>query len=155
MRELGIAANEGAEVLCGGNKLGDLGGLYFAPTIISCPAQSIGIVDRELFGPVLAVQRFQDEEEALRLANDTKYGLAAGVFTKDISRSLRMSEKIKAGIIYVNTYRAVSPIAAYGGLKSSGYGRESGLQAIYDYTRSKTVWMNTSSKPLESQFVVR
>ena len=154
-RAIGVAKTEGAEVLCGGERLGDLGGTYFAPTILACPAQNLGIVDRELFGPVLAVQRFKDEDEAVGLANDTKYGLAAGVFTKDGARSLRLAEKIKAGIIYVNTYRAVSPIAAYGGFKFSGYGRESGLQAIYDYTRTKTVWMNTSSEPLESQFIVR
>ena len=155
LREVGVAVNEGAEVLCGGDRLDELGGHYFAPTILSCPTQDIGILNRELFGPVLAVQRFRGEEEAIRLANDTKYGLAAGVFTKDSARSLRLVEKISAGIIYVNTYRAVSPIAAHGGFKSSGYGRESGIQAIYDYTRSKTVWMNTSSQPLESQFVVR
>ena len=154
-REIAIAKDQGAEVLCGGEKLDLPGGMYLAPTILSCPAQNIGIVDRELFGPVLVVQRFRDEEEAVSLANDTKYGLAAGVFTKDGARSLRMAEKINAGIIYVNTYRAVSPIAAYGGYKYSGYGRESGLQAIYDYTRSKTVWINTSSEPLGSQFVIR
>jgi len=91
----------------------------------------------------------------VRLANDTKHGLAAGIFTRDSARSLRMAKAIKAGIVWVNTYRAISPIAEFGGMKGSGYGRESGMQAIHDYTRPKTVWMNTSDEPLGSQFVAR
>ena len=109
----------------------------------------------ELFAPVLSVLRFRTEEEALALANDTEHGLAAGIFTRDNARALLMSRGVRAGIVWVNTYRAVSPIAEFGGLKNSGYGRESGFQAIYDYTRPKTVWMNTSSIPLGSQFVAR
>ncbi len=89
------------------------------------------------------------------MANATRHGLAAGIFTRDSARSLRMAKKIKAGIVWINTYRAVSPIAEFGGIKTSGYGRESGLQAVYDYTRPKTVWINTSSEPLASQFVAR
>ena len=84
-----------------------------------------------------------------------KHGLAAGIFTKDSGRSLRVAKAVKAGIVWVNTYRAVSPIAQAGGMKYSGYGRESGFQAVYDYTRPKTVWMNTSDEPLGSQFVAR
>ena len=99
--------------------------------------------------------RFRTEEEALALANDTEHGLAAGIFTRDSARALRMSRAVRAGIVWVNTYRAVSPIAEFGGMKNSGYGRESGFQAMYDYTRPKTVWMNTSSEPLGSQFVAR
>ena len=113
------------------------------------------IVDTELFGPVVAVLRFRDEAEVLALANDSDHGLAAGIFTRDSARSLRMAKKIKAGIVWVNTYRMISPIAEFGGMKQSGYGRESGFQAVYDYTRPKTVWMNTSSTPLASQFVAR
>jgi acyl-CoA reductase-like NAD-dependent aldehyde dehydrogenase len=89
------------------------------------------------------------------MANNSKHGLAAGVFTRDNARALRMINKIKAGIVWVNTYRVVSPIAEAGGMKYSGYGRESGLQAIYDYTRTKTAWMSTSSEPLGNQFVAR
>lgn len=154
-REVAHARDEGGTVLCGGARPDGLEGLFYQPTIIECPRQDLRIVDTELFGPVLSVLRFKDEAEAIRLANDTKHGLAAGIFTRDSARSLRVAKAVKAGIVWVNTYRAVSPIAEFGGVKGSGYGRESGFQAIYDYTRPKTVWMNTSDEPLGSQFVAR
>ena len=152
--QVALAEKEGGKILTGGMQP-DLGGLYFEPTIIDCPKQDMTIVDTELFGPVLAVQRFKTEEEALRLANDTKHGLAAGIFTKDSARSLRMSKRIRAGIVWVNTYRVISPIAEFGGLKTSGYGREAGFQAVYDYTRPKTVWMNLSDDPIANPFKMR
>ncbi len=154
-REVAHALSEGGELLCGGKQPANLGGLYYEPTIIACPRQNLRIVDTELFGPVLSVVRFKDEAEAVRLANDTRHGLAAGIFTRDSARSLRVAQAVRAGIVWVNTYRAVSPIAEFGGMKGSGYGRESGFQAMYDYTRPKTIWMNTSSEPLASQFVSR
>jgi len=154
-REVAHAQTEGGTVLCGGRRPHGLNGLYYEPTIVACPRQDLRIVDTELFGPVVAVLRFKDESEVVRLANDTKHGLAAGIFTRDSARSLRMAKAVKAGIVWVNTYRAVSPIAEFGGMKGSGYGRESGFQAMYDYTRPKTVWMNTSDEPLGSQFVAR
>ena len=153
--QISKAIKEGAKVLCGGENWGKPDGLFFKPTIIECPRQELEIVDTELFGPVLAVIRFKSEEEVITLANDTKYGLAAGIFTKDSARSLRLTKAIKAGIIWVNTYRAVSPIAQFGGFKQSGFGRESGFQAIYDYTRPKTVWMNTSDDAISNPFVMR
>ena len=150
------AIAEGGTVLCGGKRAEGAGSdMFYEPTIIDCPRPDLTIVDNELFGPVLSVLRFRTEEEALRLANDTEHGLAAGIFTRDSARALRMSRAVRAGIVWVNTYRAVSPIAEFGGMKNSGYGRESGFQAVYDYTRPKTVWMNTSSDPLGSQFVSR
>lgn len=152
--QVALAQQEGGTVLTGG-KQPDLGGLYFEPTIIDCPRQDMSIVDTELFGPVLAVQRFKTEAEALALANDTKHGLAAGIFTRDSARSLRMSKRIKAGIVWVNTYRMISPIAEFGGMKTSGYGREAGFQALYDYTRPKTVWMNMSDDPIANPFKPR
>ncbi len=154
-REVAHARAEGAEVLCGGKRPDGLAGLFYEPTLIACPRPDLRIVDTELFGPVLSVLRFADEEEVIRLANDTKHGLAAGIFTRDSARSLRMARAVRAGIVWVNTYRAVSPIAEFGGFKGSGYGRESGFQAMYDYTRAKTVWMNTSDEPLGSEFVAR
>lgn len=152
--QVALAKEEGATVLTGG-KEPDLEGLYFEPTIIDCPRQDLTIVDTELFGPVLSVQRFKTEEEVIGLANDSEHGLAAGIFTRDSARSLRMSKAIKAGIVWVNTYRAISPIAEFGGVKASGYGREAGFQAIYDYTRPKTVWMNMSDEPLANPFKPR
>ena len=159
-REVAFAQTEGGKLLCGGERPTHAGngvdnGLYYAPTIIECPRQDLRIVDTELFGPVLSVIRFKDEAEAIALANDTKHGLAAGIFTKDSARSVRVARAVRAGIVWVNTYRVVSPIAEFGGFKGSGYGRESGFQAMYDYTRPKTVWMNLSEQPVANPFVMR
>ena len=153
--QIDTAVASGAKILCGGKPYGDANSLFFEPTIISCPNQNFEIMDTELFGPILTVMRFSSEREVIDLANDTKHGLAAGIFTRDSARSLRMTQAIKAGIIWVNTYRAVSPIAQFGGFKQSGFGRESGFQAIYDYTRPKTVWMNTSDEIISNPFVMR
>ncbi|MEQ9258670.1 MAG: aldehyde dehydrogenase [Roseovarius sp.] len=153
--ELAFAVEEGASILTGGKRPEGMAGLFFEPTIVSCPRQDLRIVDTELFGPVLCVQTFRTEEEAVALANDTEHGLAAGIFTRDSARSLRMADAVRAGIVWVNTYRVVSPIAEFGGVKGSGYGRESGFQAMYDYTRPKTVWMNTSDAPMANPFVMR
>ena len=153
--ELARAVDEGAEILTGGKRPEGVDGLFFEPTIVACPRQDLTIVDTELFGPVLCVQRFKTEEEVIGLANDTEHGLAAGIFTRDSARSLRMANAVRAGIVWVNTYRVISPIAEFGGIKGSGYGRESGFQAMYDYTRPKTVWMNTSDEPMANPFVMR
>ena len=154
-REVAHAEEQGAKILAGGKQPEGMGGLFYEPTIIECPRQGLRIVDTELFGPVLSVQRFKTEEEVLELANDSELGLAAGIFTQNAARSLRMANLVRAGIVWVNTYRVVSPIAEFGGIKGSGYGRESGFQAIYDYTRPKTIWINTSDEPMANPFVMR
>lgn len=154
-REVAHAQEQGGTVLAGGKQPEAMGGLFYEPTIIECPRQDLRIVDTELFGPVLSVQRFKTEEEVLALANDSEHGLAAGIFTQNSARSLRMANAVQAGIVWVNTYRVVSPIAEFGGVKGSGYGRESGFQAIYDYTRPKTIWVNTSDEPISNPFVMR
>ena len=154
-REVAHAQEQGGKVLTGGKQPEGMGGLFYEPTIIECPRQDLRIVDTELFGPVLSVQRFKTEEEVLELANDSELGLAAGIFTQNAARSLRMANSVRAGIVWVNTYRVVSPIAEFGGVKGSGYGRESGFQAIYDYTRPKTIWINTSDEPMANPFVMR
>ena len=153
---LADATANGADLRYGGNTPPGLEtGWYIEPTIVDCPHQDISIVRNELFGPVVSALGFKDEAEALMLANDTNFGLASGVFTRDVGRALRVSKAIRAGIVWVNTYRVVSPIAPFGGYKDSGYGRESGMEAIYDYTRPKTVWLNTSSEPIADPFVMR
>ena len=154
-REVEFAQTEGGRLLHGGKQPEGLDGYFYEPTIIDCPRQDMRVIDTELFGPVLSALRFDTEDEAIRMANDTKYGLAAGIFTRDGARSLRVANQVKAGIVWVNTYRAISPIAECGGMKYSGYGREGGFQAIYDYTRPKAIWMNTSEQPLANQFVSR
>jgi len=155
-RQVKLAQEEGGTVLTGGKRpKTPNAGWYYEPTIIECPRQDMTIVDTELFGPVLSVLRFDEEDEVTALANDSKFGLAAGVFTKDSARALRMTKALRAGIVWVNTYRVVSPIAEFGGFKESGYGRESGMQAIYDYTRPKTAWINISDEPMANPFVMR
>lgn len=140
--ELTKAVDQGAKVLCGGHRP-NLKGWYFEPTILAVADQNMPIVDTELFGPVLCVLRFRDEAEVVARANESKYGLAAGIFTRDLGRTLRLTKAIRSGIQYVNCYRVAAPIAEIGGFKNSGSGREGGLQSLLDYTRTKTIWINT------------
>lgn len=153
---IGKALEEGGTLLSGGRRPEGFGkGWFYEPTIVECPRQDLQIVGTELFGPVLSVLRFRSEEEVVGYANDSEYGLAAGIFTRDSARSLRMARAVRSGIVWVNTYRMVSPMAEFGGYKNSGHGRESGMQAVYDYTRTKTLWMNMSSEPISDPFVMQ
>jgi (Z)-2-((N-methylformamido)methylene)-5-hydroxybutyrolactone dehydrogenase len=131
-------------------------GFFYPPTIIDCTSapHAPSLAD-ELFGPVLSVMGFADEAEALELANDTGYGLASGVFTTNLTRAHRMIRGIRAGIVWVNTYRAVSPMAPFGGHGLSGFGREGGISSALDYTTVKTVWLRTSDDPIPDPFVMR
>ena len=150
------AVSGGATLLHGGKQpAGFDNGYYFEPTILDCPHQQIRTVQEEMFGPVLSALSFDTEEEAIALANDTQFGLAAGVFTTDVGRAIRVSDAIHSGIVWINTYRVISPIAPFGGFKQSGPGRESGMDTINDYTRTKTVWINTSREPMANPFVIR
>ena len=145
----------GAKVITGGTPL-ERAGNYFPPTIIDCSdARDAPCLSNEFFGPVLSVLSFDTEAEALQIANDTAFGLASGVFTKDLTRAHRMIRGIRAGIVWVNTYRAVSPIAPFGGHGLSGHGREGGILAALDYTKVKAVWLRTSDDPIPDPFVMR
>lgn len=144
----------GATLLTGG-KRPDREGFYFEPTIVDCPRTDIASVVQELFGPVLSVMTFDTETEAIALANDTQYGLAAGIFTRDVARAHRLTRRLRTGIVWVNTYRAVSPIVPFGGYQLSGLGREGGSDAVLDYTRTKSVWIRTSDEPIADPFVMR
>ncbi|MFO1073051.1 MAG: aldehyde dehydrogenase family protein, partial [Geminicoccaceae bacterium] len=128
---------------------------FWRPTILDCDGSLAPALAEEFFGPVLSVVSFGNEAEAVALANDTPFGLASGVFTRDLARAHRMIRAIRAGIVWVNTYRAVSPIAPFGGYGLSGQGREGGLAAALDYTRTKTVWLRTSDDPIPDPFVMR
>lgn len=145
----------GAKLITGGAPI-ERQGNYFPPTILDCAnAPDAPCLTKEFFGPVLSVIGFDTEAEALLIANDTAFGLASGVFTRDLTRAHRMIRGIRAGIVWVNTYRAVSPIAPFGGHGLSGHGREGGLQAALDYTRTKAVWLRTSDDPIPDPFVMR
>lgn len=146
----------GGQLVTGGIRpAGMADGFYYAPTIIDAPDQTLACVREELFGPVLCVLAFDSEAEALSLANDTKFGLASGVFTTNLAKAHRMARGIHAGVVWINTYRAVSPLVPFGGYGQSGLGREGGLDAIRDYTRSKSVWIRTSDDPIPDPFVMR
>ena len=150
------SVKQGATIITGGTRpLGLSDGYFFSPTVITCPDQSIASTRQELFGPVMSVIRFETEDEAVEMANDTDFGLGSGVFTQNLARALRVSKAIRSGIVWVNTYRAISPISPFGGYGHSGLGRESGKDVMHDYTRTKTVWINTSSAPMANPFIIR
>jgi (Z)-2-((N-methylformamido)methylene)-5-hydroxybutyrolactone dehydrogenase len=144
-----IAKNEGATLLMGGGAPKDNAacgkGWFVEPTIFGDVQNTMRIAQEEVFGPVLSIIRFDDEADALRIANDVRFGLAAAVWTKDIARAIRMSERLQAGTVWVNTYRAVSFMAPFGGYKDSGLGRENGIDAIYEYLQTKSVWINSGA----------
>ena len=149
------SVEQGAKLLTGGQSL-ERDGYYYPPTILDCSdVPQADCVMTELFGPVLSVVSFKTEAEAVQRANDTPYGLASGVFTNNLSRAHRMTQAIKSGIVWLNTYRAVSPLAPFGGHGLSGQGREGGFAAVLDYTTTKTVWLRTSDAPIDDPFVMR
>ncbi|QFT72680.1 aldehyde dehydrogenase [Ruegeria sp. THAF33] len=151
---LAKATEQGARIRFGGKPL-DRPGNFMAPTLVECSNPETETLKVEMFGPVMSLLPFDTEEEAIALANDSLFGLGSGVFTENVARAHRVSSRLKSGICWINTYRAVSPIAPFGGYNQSGYGREAGIEAIHDYTRTKTVWLNTSEQPMSNPFVMR
>jgi (Z)-2-((N-methylformamido)methylene)-5-hydroxybutyrolactone dehydrogenase len=152
--ELGV--REGATVLTGGRASdGGLGGYFYEPTVLTDVDNSMRVVREEIFGPVAAIMPFETEDEVARLANDTEYGLAAGVWTSNLSRAHRFADLLEAGTIWINTYRAMSPMSPRQGFKNSGVGVEHGQETIKEYTRLKSVWVNTSEEPVADPFIMR
>jgi len=152
-----IAKEEGAVCRLGGTPASrpECGsGWFVEPTIFDNVNPQMRIANEEVFGPVLSIIPFDDEEEAVHIANSTVYGLAAGVWTKSIRRALLMSERLEAGTVWVNTYRAVSYMSPFGGYKRSGIGRESGLDAIREYLQTKSVWIDIAGNA-PNPFVMR
>jgi acyl-CoA reductase-like NAD-dependent aldehyde dehydrogenase len=130
-------------------------GFYFEPTIVANTGKGLNCYDEELFGPVLSVETFETEGEAVAKANETRFGLASGVFTPDLARAHCLIRRIHAGIVWVNTYRAVSPLMPFGGYGHSGLGREGGAEAMLEYSRVKSVWIRTTNEPIADPFVMR
>jgi len=144
LRYIKGAKQDGATCVLGGKPYtgsGSKGDRFVEPTIFTGVTNKMTIAQEEVFGPVLSVIPFETEEDAIQIANDIVFGLAAGVWTSDIGRALRMSEKLKAGTVWVNTYRAASFMSPFGGFKRSGQGRESGKEAMMEYMQTKCVWI--------------
>jgi len=147
--------DQGGKVRCGGKRSSISNkGYYFPATIIECDNHNLPVAENELFGPILSVMKFDKEDEVINKMNDNKYGLSSGVYTSNFARGLRVSKAIRAGIVFINTYRLISPMAPFGGIKDSGYGKEAGIESIKEYTRIKTTWYNSSDKPMTDPFTM-
>ena len=147
-----IGVGEGANVLAGGQppqlEPEFQNGYFFQPTILTDVKNEMRIAQEEIFGPVVSVLTFEDEDELIKQANDTVYGLSAGLWTRDITRAHRFAKEVKAGVVWINTYNMFNAASPFGGYKQSGYGREMGKHALELYTQIKSVWVDLSGKPI-------
>jgi acyl-CoA reductase-like NAD-dependent aldehyde dehydrogenase len=143
-RYVAIGRAEGAELALGGERHGEVG-FFHEPTVFTGVRNDMRIAQEEIFGPVMSVLRFGSEEEAYAIANDTPYGLAAGVWTNDLARAHRASRALRVGTVWINTYQMVYPTVPYGGVKLSGHGRNLGAASLDELTQTKSVWMKVGS----------
>ena len=147
-----IARGEGATVFSGGTppELDEKfrGGFFFQPTIFSDVKNTMRVAQEEIFGPVTSAITFSDDEDLVRQANETIYGLSAGIWTKDITRAHSFAKRVRAGVVWINTFNMFNAASPFGGYKQSGYGREMGKHALDLYTQVKSVWVDLSGKPI-------
>ncbi len=156
---ISIAKAEGAQCLLGGQAAtGEQCGnspWFVEPTIFRGVTNQMRIAREEVFGPILSVLTFEDDDEAIAIANDTEFGLAAGIWTTDMNRALMLPSRLQAGTVWVNTYRSLSVMLPFGGYKHSGIGRENGLNAMYEYLQEKTILVNCETGPVTNPFVMK
>ena len=154
---IGIAKAEGARCVLGGERArrAECGsGWFVEPTIFTGVTNTMRIAREEVFGPVLSILKFDTDDEAVAIANDTEFGLAAGIWTRSLARAMSMPKRLQAGTVWVNAYRVVSYLAPFGGMKESGIGRENGADAIYEYLEAKSVFIN-SGPPAANPFTLQ
>ncbi len=144
LQHINEAIEDGARLVTGGRYEEPSPALFIRPTVFADIEPNMRLAMHEVFGPVLAIMRFRDEDEAVRIANGTDYGLASGIWTQDITRAHSVAKRLVAGTVWVNTYRASAAQAPFGGFKQSGYGRERGSDALLDYTRTKNTMIDLS-----------
>jgi acyl-CoA reductase-like NAD-dependent aldehyde dehydrogenase len=147
-----VGRAEGAQVFAGGEPPalaeGFKNGFFFQPTILTDVKNQMRVAQEEIFGPVMSVITFENEDDLIKQANDTIYGLSAGIWTRDITRAHRFARAVKAGVVWINTYNMFNAASPFGGYKQSGYGREMGKHALDLYTQVKSVWVDLSGKPI-------
>jgi acyl-CoA reductase-like NAD-dependent aldehyde dehydrogenase len=139
-----VAREQGSAILTGGKVPAATAlraGCYIEPTVVTAQPSN-RVCQEEVFGPFVAITRFKDEAEVIGVANSTQYGLGGGLWTRDLQRGHRVAAAIRSGMVWVNSYKRVSPGSPFGGVGQSGYGREMGFEAMHDYTETKSVWVN-------------
>jgi aldehyde dehydrogenase (NAD+) len=131
---------------CGGKADPELGGFFVQPTVLTNVRPEMRVMREEVFGPVVGMMAFDTEDEGVAIANDTRYGLAAGIWTNDIRRVHRVAKRLQTGTVWVNSYRAAAPSVPFGGQKASGIGRENGINSINEFTETKAIWVELSGE---------
>jgi aldehyde dehydrogenase (NAD+) len=150
------AVEEGADLIAGGEQAQRPDhGWFYPPTVLDQVTNDMSVARNELFGPVLSVIRFADEDEAVAISNDSPFALAAGVWTRDLGRAHRVARALDTGTVWVNTYRALQFATPFGGNRLSGYGRENGLDGFAEFTTPKAVWVESSDEPVGDPFILR